>query len=107
MLFFIFKAIYFFTHPGNGKPDMFQDFCKTYLPGYHVEQFTEEQLNRKHIALVMMMPSMNRLDPIEYFSEKIADVVRQSGLEGTVHLRIFRQYFFFIIYILKQIRREV
>ena len=41
----------------------------------------------------MMMPSMNRLDPIEYFSEKIADVVRQSGLEGTVHLRIFRQYF--------------
>lgn len=32
------------------------------------------------------MPSYERLNPVKYFSNKIAVVVKENGLEGTVHL---------------------
>lgn len=71
----------------NDKQDLFKDFCESYLPDYDVEQFAEKQLNRENIVLVIMLPSVQRLDAIGYYSEKITNAVKQKGLEGTVHLR--------------------
>ena len=89
---FSFLAIYYCTHLDNEQPDLFQDFCKTFLPQHPVERITGEHVGKERIVLVLMLPSVYRLHPIDYFSERFAKMVDKYGLRGTMHALI---YFYF------------
>lgn len=73
----------------NDYPDLFREFCDIYLPNHHVEQITGKQRNPKRIVLVIMVPAVERLDPIQYFSERTRRVVEMYGLKGTINLQIY------------------
>ena len=77
--------MYFFTHLDNEHPDLFRDFCDIYLPHHQVDKITGKQRNQTPIILIIMVPAVERLDPIQYFSERTREAVEMYGLKGTIN----------------------
>lgn len=70
--------IYYCTHDDNLRPDQFSTFCKTFLED-HAER-TSSGEGKDKIVLVLSIPTENRLDPYEYFKERVKKLVTTCRL---------------------------
>lgn len=71
--------IYYCTHDDNERPDQFSTFCKKFLEDHHTER-TSSGKGKDKIVLVLSIPTENRLDPYEYFKERVKKLVTTCEL---------------------------
>lgn len=77
--------IHYCTHEGNERPTQFEDFCEAFL---NVKAVSKEFTKEDRVVMVLAVPTVNRLNPYNYFVEKIIKLVEEIELKGNLHCPI-------------------
>lgn len=72
--------IYWCTHKDNQEPEMFVNFCETFLPD-HTAVKLDCARDKECVVLVLSVPSLNRLNAYKHFLKRVKETATAYQLD--------------------------